>query len=134
VAGADPFARGQDEEDGLDVLERRVDRPLHVLRERVERPLEPGQIRQYELIAVAVRDPEDPPARRLRLVRHDRRLAAAEGVHKRRLAHVGPPRDGNETRLQNDQVSGRRSAAVYVTTSPSRFSNVTDSIRNSYSH
>ena len=56
VAGADPVARGEDEEDGVDVLERAVDGALHALRHRVERPLEPGKVDEDELVAVAVDD------------------------------------------------------------------------------
>ena len=40
VAGADPLARREHEEHGLDVLERGVDRVLHPLGQRVERALE----------------------------------------------------------------------------------------------
>ena len=108
VAGADPVAAVEHEQDAVDVLERRVDRALHVLRERVARPLEAGQVGEHELVAVAVRDPEDAPPRRLRLVRDDRDLAAAERVDERRLADVRPPRDGDEAATsQSSNVSGQ---------------------------
>ena len=104
VARADPLARGEDEQHGVDVLERRVDGALHVLGQRVERPLEARQVGEDELVVVAVGDAEDPPPRRLRLVGDDRDLAAAERVHERRLADVRPPGDGDEARLQVRQV------------------------------
>jgi hypothetical protein len=113
VAGADALARRQHEQDSLDVFERGVDRALHVLRQRVERPLKPREVREHELVVVAVGDPEDPPPGRLRLVRDDRHLAAAEGVDERRLADVRPAGDGDETRFQagRSHVSGNSSAA-----------------------
>ena len=40
VTRTDAFTGREDEQDGLDVLERGVDRTLHVLGERIERPLE----------------------------------------------------------------------------------------------
>ena len=94
----------------------RVDRVLHPLGERVERPLEARQVGEDELVVVAVRDPEDAAARRLRLVGDDRDLAAAERVHERRLADVRPARDGDEARLHGRfQVSGSSfDAGAYV--------------------
>ena len=68
VAGADPVPRIEDEEHCVDVLEGRVDGPLHVLRQRVARSLEPGEICEHELGVGPVGHAEDPPARRLRLV------------------------------------------------------------------
>jgi hypothetical protein len=96
VAGADPIARVEHEQDAVHVLEGRVDGALHVLGQRVPRPLEAGQVGECQLPAVSVRDAEDPPPRRLRLIRDDRDLAAAERVHERRLAHVRPPRDRHD--------------------------------------
>ena len=121
----------------VDVLERRVDRALHVLGQRVERPLEPGQVGEHELVVVAVRDPEDAPPRRLRLVRDDRDLAAAERVHERRLADVRAAR--RRRRSRTSQLEGPTCPAggrpgVCVTISPASFRNVTASSRNSYSH
>src|SRR4029077_21151140 len=101
IAGADPLARGEDEEDGLDLLERGVDRVLHPLGELVEGTLETRQVREDELVVVAVRDSEDAAARRLRLVRDDRDLAAADRVHERGLADVRPPGDGDDARPHN---------------------------------
>ena len=49
VAGADALARGEHEQDGVDVVERAVDRALHPLGQRVERPLEAGQVGEHEL-------------------------------------------------------------------------------------
>ena len=107
VAGADPLARGEHEQHAVDVLERSVDGVLHALGERVERALEARQVGEDELVVVAVRDPEDAPPRRLRLVGDDRDLAAAERVHERRLADVRPACDGDEARLHGRfQVSG----------------------------
>ena len=114
VAGADPLPRRQDEEDGLHFLEGSVDRLLHALGERVERPLEARQIGEDELVVVAVRDSEDAAARRLRLVRDDRDLAAAERVDERGLADVGPAGDGDDARVHasgRSQVSGSSSSA-----------------------
>src|SRR5712691_1565177 len=107
-----------------------------MLGERIERPLETRQVGEDELIVVAVRDPEDPSPRRLRLLGDDRHLAARERVHERRLADVRPPRDGDEARFQagRSHVSGSSSAAEYVASSPAEFRKVISSIRNSYSH
>jgi hypothetical protein len=116
-----PVARGEDEEDRLDLLERRVDRLLHPLGQLVERPLEAGQIREHELPVVAVRDPEDPLSCRLRLVGDDRDLAAAECVDERRLAHVRAASDSHEAGPHSGRshVSGRRSSAAYSAIVPS---------------
>ena len=122
VAGADPLPRREDEEDPLDLLERRVDRPLHALGERVERPLEARQVGEHELPVVAVRDPKDPPPGRLRLVGDDRDLAAAERVDERGLADVRPSRDRDEARPHpsgRSHVSGSSSSAAYSATVPS---------------
>ena len=66
VTGADPVARGDDEQDDVDVLERAVDGLLHALGERVHRALEAGQVDEHELPVVAVRDAEDPSSSRVR--------------------------------------------------------------------
>ncbi len=96
VACADSLARGEDEEDAVDIVEGLVDRALHALGQRIARPLESGQVGKDELVTAAVRDPEDPPTSRLRLVRDDRDLAARERIHERRLANVRPPGDRDE--------------------------------------
>ena len=114
VAAADPVARREDEEDGVDVLERRVDRVLHPLGELVHRPLEAGQVDEHELPVLAVRDAEDPAARRVRDARGDRDLLADERVHERRLADVRAAGDRDEAGLHSgrSQVSGSSSAAA----------------------
>ena len=78
-----------------------VDRALHPLGQRSRRALEPGQVGEHELghVLLAVRDPEDAAARRLRLVGDDRDLVPADRVHERRLADVGPSRDDDESAL-----------------------------------
>jgi transposase len=93
--------RRQHEEHSLDVLERLIHGALHVFRERVARPLEAREVGEHELVSLAVRDTEDAPQRRLRLVRDDRHLAAAERVHQRRLADVGAAGDRHESRLHS---------------------------------
>ena len=98
VAGSDPLPRGEDEEDGLHFLEGGVDRLLHPLGELVERPLEARQVCECELVVVAVRDPEDAPPRRLRLVGDDRDLAAAQGIDESGLPDVRPSGDGDDSR------------------------------------
>ena len=99
VAGADPIARGEDEEHDVDVLERAVDRLLHALGERVHRALEPGKVDEHELPVLAVRDAEDPAAGRVRDGRRDRDLLARQRVDERRLADVRPAGDGDEAGL-----------------------------------
>src|SRR5439155_23431677 len=133
IARTDALARREDEQHGLDVFERGVDRALHVFGERVERSLEAREVCEHELVVVAVRDSEDAPARRLRLVGDDRDLAAAQGIHECRLADVRTAGDGDEPGLQagRSQVSGSSSAAEYVASSPPEVSNVTSPIRNS---
>src|SRR5262245_40172871 len=134
VAGADPVARGGDEEDGVDALEGGVDRPLHVLGQGIARALEARQVGEDQLVVLAVRDPEDATARRLRLVGDNRDLAAAERVDERRLADVRPARDGDKARLQRTNVSGSSSSGVCATSSPSLFAYTTRSTLNSTCH
>ena len=136
VTRTDAFACRQHQQGRLDVLECRIDRPLHALGQRIERALEARQIGEHELVVVAVGDPEDPAAGGLGLVRDDCDLAAAERVDERRLADVRPPRDRREARPQagRSHVSGSSSAAECVTSSPCAFRNVISSIPNSYSH
>ena len=134
VARPDPFARREDEENSVDTLERLVDGPLHALCQRIERALEAGEIDEDELVAVAVGDSGDSPARGLRLVGDDCDLAPAERVHERRLADVGTACDRDEAGSHSSKVSGRSCSGVRVTTSPPAFLNVTRPILNSYSH
>jgi hypothetical protein len=61
----------------------------------------------------------------------DRDLAAASGVHERRLADVRTSGDRDEPRTSQLERLGRSSAGVRVTTSPSAFLKVTRSNRNS---
>ena len=96
VAGADAFACAEDEQHAVHVVERAVDRALHVLGERVLRTLEAGQVGEHELVVVARQDPVDAAPRRLGLVRDDRDLAAAKRVDERRLADVRAARHGDE--------------------------------------
>ena len=133
VPCTDPLARREYEQDGIDVLERRVDGALHVLGQRVERSLEARQVGEHELVVLAVGDPEDPSPRGLRLVGDDRHLASRKRVHERRLADIRPARYGDEAGLQagRSQVSGSSSAAEYVASSPAEFRKVTSSIWNS---
>ena len=120
VAGTDAVTRVEHEEHCIDLLEGRVDGALHVLCQGVARALEAGQIRQHQLVVVAVRDAEDSPAGGLRLVGRDCHLRACEGVHERRLAHVRPSRDGDEAGSQDSSsnVSGRSSSGVATAPSP----------------
>ena len=88
IAGADALAAVEHEQDGVDVVERAVDRALHALGEGVQRPLESGHVDEHELVVVAVGDAEDPPAGGLRLVGDDDHLGAAERVDERGLADI----------------------------------------------
>jgi hypothetical protein len=96
VARADVRSRVDDEENGVDVVERRIDRLLHPLGQRIHRALEAREVDERELVVGAVSDPEDPPPGRVGHGRRDRDLLAAEGIHERRLAHVGAAGDGHE--------------------------------------
>ena len=58
VAGADVRAGVDDEENRIDVVERRIDRLLHSLGERIHRALEAGKVDERELVVVPVRHPE----------------------------------------------------------------------------
>ena len=122
VAGADPVARRDDEQDDVDVLERRVDRVLHPLGQRVHRALEAGQVGEHELPVGPVRDAEDPATGRVRDVRGDRDLVAAERVDERRLADVRSARDGDEARSHArspaSNCSGSSSSTVIRTSRP----------------
>ena len=66
---------------------RRVDHP-HV--QAMQRPVDARRVDEHELRRPAGLDAEDAPARGLRLVRHDRDLAADQRVEQRGLAGVGP--------------------------------------------
>src|SRR5213079_1815983 len=97
-------------------------RPLHVGREPVARPLESWEVDQDELIPVAVDDAADPPPSRLRLVRDDGDLPAAERVHERRLPDVRPPGCGDESAphaaiWNSTSVTTEPRSAPYVTSS-----------------
>ena len=122
VAGTDAIAGRDDEQDDVDLLERRVDRLLHARRQRVHRALEAGQVGEHELPVRPVGDAEDPAPRRVRHVRGDRDLVAAEGVDERRLAHVRPARDGDDARLHArspaSNCSGSSSFTVIWTSRP----------------
>ena len=96
VPRADPIAGGDDEQHGVDVVERGIDRSLHALGERVHRSLEPGEIDEHELPVRAVGDAEDPTARRVRHLRRDRDLVPCQRVDERRLADVRPSGNGDE--------------------------------------
>ncbi len=97
VARADPFPRGEDEEDRVDVVEALVDGALHAFRERVARALKTGKVGEHELVVVAVDDADDATAGGLRLVGDDRHLAPAERVDERGLPDVRPTHDRGET-------------------------------------
>ena len=94
----------------------------------------PGRSASDELVVVAVRDPEDAPPGRLRLVGDDRHLPAAERVHERRLADVRPAGDGDEAGSHRTKVSGSSSSGVYSTSSPSLRAKITRSTSNSTCH
>ncbi len=66
VAGADSLARRHHEEHYVDVLEGAVHRALHPLGQLVHRPLETREVRENELVILAVRDPVDAPPGRVR--------------------------------------------------------------------
>ena len=100
VAGPDPLAGREHEQDGVDLLERLVDRALHPLGQRVTRPLETWQVGEHELVVGPVGDPHHAPAGGLRLVRDDRHLASGERVDERRLPDVRPPGHGDEPASQ----------------------------------
>ena len=99
VPGADPLAAVDHEQHRVDVVERAVDGALHALGEGVARALEAGHVDEHELVVLAVRDADDPPTRRLRLVGDDHDLRAAERVDEGGLSDVGPAGDGDEAAL-----------------------------------
>ena len=143
IARAGLVARVEHEQHRVDVGEALVDRALHLLGERVARALEPGQIGQDELGARGVHHPEHAPARRLRLVRDDRHVIAAERVRERGLADVGAPGETHEAAVErrsrrcidrvrldlvrqiahasraDEAASGKSTSRVSTTTSPS---------------
>ena len=122
VSSPDPLTRGEHEQHPLDAFEGGVDRVLHPLGERIERTLEAREIGEDELVVLGVRDSEDAAPGRLRLVGDDGDLAAAEGVHERRLAHVRAPRDRDEAGLHalgRSQESGSSAAGSYSAIEPS---------------
>ena len=122
VAGADPLAGVDDEQDRVEIVgDRLVDAVLHPLGERVDRPLPAGQVDEHELRVRLRPDAADAVAGRVRHLRDDRDLLAGERVDERRLADVRPSGDGDEAgpHAGRFQVSGRSSAGVVVRISPS---------------
>ena len=133
VAGADAVARVEHEQHAVDVLERRIDGALHVLGERVRGRWKPGRSARTSCPVLAVRHSEDPPPRRLRLVRDDRDLAAAERFTSVDLPTFGRPATATMPDCRTNE-SGSRSDGVTVTTSPFPRRYVTRSSRHSASH
>ncbi len=99
VPGADPRPAVDHEQHGVDLVEGPVDGALHALGEGVARSLKAWHVDEHELVALAVRDAEDPATGRLGLVRDDDDLRAAERVDERGLPDVGPAGDGDEAAL-----------------------------------
>ena len=119
-AGLDVYPELLQRVDGVldDLPERLIDRPLHSLGERIPRALEAREIREYELPVVAVRDPEDATARRLRLVGDDRDLPAAQRVDERGLADVRSAGEGDEAAPQRRRLPIRFTRLLRVPTRP----------------
>ena len=118
----------EDEQHRVDVLERAVDGALHALGQGVERPLEPRQVDEHELVAVAVRDADDPPARRLRLVGDDRHLAAGRARSRASTCRRSAGRRRRRSRTSQLERVGQQLRRRRVTTSPSALLNVTRSM------
>ena len=122
ISRPDAISGGHDEQHEVDLVERGVNRLLHALRESVHRPLKTREIGQDELPVRAIRDPEDAPTRRVRHVRRNRHLVAAQRVDECGFADVRPPGDGNEARSHASSLasncSGRSSATVILTSRP----------------
>ena len=137
VTRADVVSRVHDQQNGVDVLERRVDRLLHAFGERVHRALEAGQVDERELVVGTVRDAVDPPPRRVGNGRRDRDLLAAESVDERRLADIRTACDrdepGSHARSELSNDSGSSSSGVIFTMRPP-FRNTTRSTPISCSH
>ena len=132
-------ARVEHEQHRVDVGEALVDGALHLLGQGVARPLEARKVREHELRARRVHDAEHAPPRRLRLVRDDRDVVAAERVRQRRLADVRPAGEPDEPAVErrllgswravlgllvhasraDDAASGSSTSSVSTTTSPS---------------
>src|SRR5829696_734746 len=108
VPGADLLLAVQHEQRGIGIRERALHLALHSLGERVAGALHARQVHEHELPVVAGGDSTDLASGRLRLVGHDRDLAADDLVHKRRLSRVRPPGEGNEAGAAHSSSSTRR--------------------------
>ena len=96
-------------------LER--DPPRHPLGQRVARALHAGQVDEHELPVRAVRDAADRAARRLRPVGDDRHLGADDRVGQRRLADVGPAREGDEAGARSPSSRAARAGSASISPS-----------------
>ena len=120
-----PSRAVQHQHHSIRILQRLVDRVLHPLGQPVERLLEPGQVNQHQLPAVALDRPQRPPTGRLGTSRDGRDVLADQPVDERRLARVRPAGQRHQSRPvfawgQSRKRSGRRSASDDTTGAPSR--------------
>ena len=131
--------RVEHQQHGIHVGEALVDGALHALGQRVARPLEARKVGEHELRAGNVDDAQEAAPGRLRLVRHDRDVVAAERVRQRRLADVrtaGQPHEPAaergllesgpavvgllvHARRAEEAASGSNTSSVSTTSSPS---------------
>ena len=113
VAGADPLARVDDEDDHVEVVgDRLLDAALHPLGQRVDRLLPAGQVDEHELGVLLRPDPADAVARRVRDARDDRDLLAGERVRRASTCRrSGGPASGGEARPHSGQVPAVRAGA-----------------------
>ena len=108
VAGADPLARVDDEQDDVEVVgDRLLDAALHPLGQRVDRPLPARQVDEHELRR---RSLVQTPRMRWRVVCGTGETIATfspvERVHERRLADVRPPGERRRSPTSFRQVPG----------------------------
>ena len=101
ITGTDLLGGVEHEERSIVLGERPVDELVESLAEGGARTMETGRVDEHELCG-RILDREhaaDGVAGGLGARRGDRHLLAHQRVHQRRLADVGPPNDGDESRL-----------------------------------
>ena len=96
VAGAERGGGVEHEAHDVDVAQAGAGGAVEPFAERRPRLVDARRVDEHDLGVGPVEHAHDAVPRRLRLVGDDRHLLAEDAVEQRRLADVGPPREGHE--------------------------------------